>query len=343
MPAIRVNLKEAEKAKKELIQKNLLDKTRKIKKEDNHIYFPITSEAAEELRKKYEIINISLEEKKKTGLSLKEALKKALPKEIIEKVKTSYDVVGTIAILEIDPEIRPYEKKIGEVLLKNNKKIKTVLAKDDTHKGVFRTQKMRLLAGINTREAIHKENNVIMKINVEEVYFSARLSTERKRIADQVKKGEKVLVCFSGAAPYPLVISKNTEASKIIGIEINPKGHELGLENINLNKLKNITLYEGDVKKILPEVIKKEGLFDRALMPLPKSAETFLEDVIPAVKKGGIIHFYAFLHEKEFSKAHNWIKKACEEQGLECEIIKTTKCGQHAPRTYRICVDFKIK
>jgi hypothetical protein len=36
------------------------------------------------------------------------------------------------------------------------------------------------------------------------------LSTERKRISELVKPGEKVLVMFSGAAPYVCVIAKKT-------------------------------------------------------------------------------------------------------------------------------------
>ena len=43
---------------------------------------------------------------------------------------------------------------------------------------------------------------------MEDCYFSARLSTERKRVADLVKAGENVLVMFSGVEPYVAVIAK---------------------------------------------------------------------------------------------------------------------------------------
>ena len=87
---------------------------------------------------------------------------------------------------------------------------------------------MVFLAGFDTKETIHKENNVRLKLNVEEVYYSARYSTERKRIMQLVKPGEDILIMFSGAAPFVCVLSKNTKAKEIIGIELNPIGHSCG-------------------------------------------------------------------------------------------------------------------
>ena len=84
--------------------------------------------------------------------------------------------------------------------------------KTGIHEGEYRTQKYECIAGIDKREAIYKENNVTLVLDVEKVYFSPRLSTERKRIYQQVVPGETILVMFSGCSPYPIVISKNTMA-----------------------------------------------------------------------------------------------------------------------------------
>ena len=86
-------------------------------------------------------------------------------------------------------------------------------------------------------------------MNVEKVYFSPRLSEERKRIFQQVKNNETILVMFSGIAVYPIVISKNTKAKAIVGIEINPIAHKYALENLKLNKISNVKLFLDDVKK----------------------------------------------------------------------------------------------
>ncbi len=192
--------------------------------------------------------------------SFREELKIFLTEHEIGYVKTSFDVIGDIAILEIDEGLRNKEKQIGEVLLSMHKNINTVLRKQGEHKGKLRKQKMKFLAGEDKRLALHKENNTSFFVDVEKVYFSPRLSTERKRIMQQVGVDENVLVMFSGAGPYPFVLSRNTPAKKITGIELNPVGHKLALENKRLNKAKNVDLYLGDVREIIPRITRRPDI-----------------------------------------------------------------------------------
>lgn len=82
--------------------------------------------------------------------------------------------------------------------------------------------------------------------------------------------------------------------------------------------------------------------FDRILMPLPKSAEEFLDLALKHTKKGTIIHFYDFLKENEFDKAKEKVAKACKKAKLKFKTLDLVKCGQFGPRIYRICLDFQI-
>jgi tRNA (guanine37-N1)-methyltransferase len=91
-------------------------------------------------------------------------------------------------------------------------------------------------------------------------------------------------------------------------------------------------------------VIEMKGhpKFDRILMPLPKSAEDFLDSALMVSKKGTIIHFYDFLNESDFYMAEDKIEKACKVAGVGYKIMDLVKCGQHAPHVFRICVDFEV-
>ncbi|GAG38880.1 unnamed protein product, partial [marine sediment metagenome] len=178
------------------------------------------------------------------------------------------------------------------------------------------------------------------KLNVENCYFSPRLSNERKRIADLVKNNEEILLMFSGVAPYPLVIAKNSNPKTIYAVEINPKAHKYAVENIKLNKLENkIKLFKGDVRKIIPKLNKK---FNRIAMPLPKGGENYLDLALKKIKNKGIIHFYDFLHENQFDEAVEKIDLACKKAKKKYKIIRLVKCGQFGPGIFRICVDFKV-
>lgn len=347
MLAIKAPSNNANRVKEMLITKNLLDKNYKIMAEKEYIYFPITKKI-----KGYEIVNKQMERFHKPMASLKENLKGFLTRKEMERVKTAYDIIGDIAILEIDKDLRKKEKRIAQTLLKLRKDVKTVLRKSGAHGGEFRVQKLKYLAGEKKKETIHKENNCLLKLNPEEVYFSPRLCTERKRISELVKKSKKIpgkkediLVMFSGCAPYCVAIGKNAKenVNLIIGIEINPIAHKYGVENLKLNKLTNVSLIKGDVRKIIPQLVKLNRKFDRILMPLPKNAEDFLQYALYVSKKGTIIHFYDFLHEDKFNLAKEKIRKVCKKANKRCKILDIVKCGQHSPRVYRICVDFKVE
>ena len=333
MIGLEVKLKQAQKVKKYLLENNLYNRKFKPIKTKQFIYFP--------LLKKSKYQGTKLVDKKFIEIKLndyKDLLK--IPKNLINKLPHSYDIIGKIIIVDTKDDLIKYEKQIAEALLKTHKNIKTILKKSGIHSGEFRTQKLKFLAGIKTKETIYKENNVRIKLNVEQVYFSSRLSTERKRIYKQIKPNEKILVMFSGSGPYPLVISKNTQAKKIIGIEKNPVAHKYAFENIKLNKLTNIELINDDVRKTIP---KQKQKFDRILMPLPKDADTFLELAFKVSKKGTIIHLYDFEQESEIDLGEEKIKKEAIKAKIKYEIINTVKCGQYSPGKFRICFDFRIK
>ncbi len=273
-------------------------------------------------------------------MKLKQILRKKLTKKELDFVRSSFDIVGTIAIIEIDDKIKKKEKIIAKEVLKLNPHIKTVLKKSGIHYGVYRRQKMIFLAGDKTKTTEYKESGIRLLLDVEKCYFSSRLGTERLRIAKQIVPKEEILVMFSGVAPYPLVFARNSKAKVIYGIEKNTIAHEFAEKNVLLNRFwEKIRLIRGDVRKVMPLLGKK---FDRILMPIPKTAEDFLPVALKAAKKTTIIHFYDFGRENEFKLIRNKVKLACKKAKKKCRILRTVKCGNYSPGVYRVCVDFKI-
>lgn len=276
---------------------------------------------------------------RKKPQSLRDSLKDVLTEEEMKIANRSFELVGDIAILEMPDAIKKKEKEIAKSLLATHNNIKVVVKKKGGHEGTFRIQKYSILAGQRRKETEYKEHNCRFKLNIEKTYFSSRLSNERKRIFLKVKEGELILVMFSGVAPYPITISRNSKPSHIYAVEINPDAHKYAEENIRINKVKNVSLFCGDAKELVPKLGIK---FDRILMPLPRSAEDFLDTAISAIKPNGIIHFYDFEHESELNKGEEKVLNACKNAKRKCKIAETVKCGQNGPRYFRICVDFKV-
>ena len=351
MRAVKVLKRDAEKARKRLFEQGLLDFDYEAVSDKSHVYFPLKKSvpsAVKEISGKERILKegiVGIVEKRLPRNEHKRQLKSALDSELSEEeallVNRSYDIIGNIAILDLPPGLKMREKKIAQTLMALNKNIRTVLNKSGIHSGEFRTQRLRYIAGEKTKETLYKENNAQLLLDVEKVYFSPRLSTERKRIAGLVRPGERVLVMFSGCGPYPMVISKNTLAKEVVGIEKNRVAHEYALKNAKLNKAGNVRLYCGDVRKIVPKLRQK---FDRILMPLPKDADSFLDVALRASKKGTIIHLYLFLDKEELddSGGRKKLGQLAARYRKRLAFLGMVRCGQYSPSTFRACLDFQI-
>ncbi|MBU0469993.1 MAG: class I SAM-dependent methyltransferase family protein [Nanoarchaeota archaeon] len=338
MLAAYTDLKNAQKVKNFILKKDLLNHDYLPVKELEHIFFPLTKKTkipnAEVVDTKF---NFPQKERPQTIDFL---LKDKLTKTELDLIPRSQEIVGNIMILEVPPELKNKEKLIAEAYLKINRNITTVVKKQEMHKGVYRTRKVKILAGKNNKETVHHENGVEIKLHLEKTYFSARSGNERLRISRLVKPNEEILVMFSGAAPYPLVIAKNSPAKIVYGIELNPLAHQFALENVTLNKLeKKVIILLGDVRKIAPTIKKK---FNRVVMPLPKTGEEFLDVSLEKAKKGAFIHLYAFLDEKEIDDYAKKVKMICKKGGHPVRILKKVKCGQFSPGTFRVCFDLKL-
>lgn len=270
-------------------------------------------------------------------------LQKKVPKQIVSQIPRAYDIVGDIIITNIKKDIaKKYKKQIGESYLEIHKNIKVVLNKKEEHKGIYRTQKMDFLYGEKRKETILKENNCLIKVDVEKVFFSPRLANERKRISELVKPNEKVGVFFAGVGPFALTIAKNKNVKEIVAIELNPLAIKYLKENIKINKLENkiIPVY-GDVKK---KTKKYPNYFNRIIMPLPKSSELFLDDAIFSVKNNGIIHLYAFVEKRDpYNEITKKINEKQKQKNIKIKIINKKILRSYSPAIIQIVLDLKIK
>ena len=338
MLAAFTELKNAQKVKEFLVKKNVLHLDYLPIKELDHLYFPIIKKIKVPSAK---IVNSKLKfTLKDTAVTIESLLKKKLTAKEMKLIPRAQEIVGNIMILEMPPELVKKEKLIAEAYLKLNKHVETVTKKAKIHSGEYRLRKVKILAGKRSKETIHYENGIRVKLHLEKTYFSARSANERLRISRLVKNGEDVLVMFSGAAPYLLVIAKNSRAKVIYGIEINPLAHQYALENVKINKLENrVAIFQGNVRRLLPKMRKQ---FNRIAMPLPKTGEQFLDIALKKVKKNGTIHLYDFLNETEIEKQAKIVREICKKNKKKIRILRKVKCGQFAPGVFRVCFDIKV-
>ena len=135
---------------------------------------------------------------------------------------------GDIVILEIPEDLEGYKNLIGEAALKFTKR-KAVFRKKSEIKGIIRTRELEHIAGEVVSETIHHEFGCKLMLDVKKVYFSPRLATERKRVADNVKDNEIIVDMFAGFGPFPILITKDHDV-QIYAIDIESRGLQVHAE-----------------------------------------------------------------------------------------------------------------
>ena len=251
----------------------------------------------------------------------------------------NYDIVGSIAILKTEGfSKREVQKAVKELLSRPN--IKTVVEKTERFKGRLRTLKVKHLAGSKELETEYKESGCRFRVNVEKCYFSSRLSNERLEVAKKVKKGDDVLVMFSGVAPFPIVIAKHSKPKSITAIELGRECNKMARANVRVNKMESdIKLIQGDVKRVIARLRKK---FDLIIMPRPNLKDLFLKEAFKVSKKGTRIIYYGFSHRDKLGEMIEGIKKEAEKNKKKIKIMRKKEAGDIAPFKFRYRIEMKV-
>ena len=103
----------------------------------------------------------------------------------IENV-SGYSFIGHICHVNLKPEVEPYKKVIGQILLQLPN-VKTVVNKTNEINNTYRNFTMEVLAGTDDFHVTVKENYVSFQFDFSKVYWNPRLSTEHGRIAQLLK------------------------------------------------------------------------------------------------------------------------------------------------------------
>lgn len=272
---------------------------------------------------------------------LKRALESVLSEKECTEIFSAFDQIGDIIIVRIPDLLLDKREIIGKTLLEQIKNANTVFYQASPVEGDFRIRDLELLAGENKTQTEYKEFGCRFIVDVEKVFFSPRLSTERNRIADLVEDGEVIVNMFGGVGMFSIMAAKKKKCT-VYNIDINPDAAKLCEKNISLNKLagKVISLH-GDATKIINEQLQEKG--DRILMLLPERSDEFLDSAISAATKNGVVHYYSHIHADKKSQAPKLSEKHfLEIIPVKSEILYSRTVRAVGPRYYQTVVDARI-
>jgi tRNA (guanine37-N1)-methyltransferase len=331
---IAVPLREGEKIRKTLVEQGILRKELAISRDAENIFFPIIMDD------KPEVLGYGIQERdfqvlESTTKSYRDVVD--IPDELREYLPSSFDVIGSIAIIKVPEELRDYEKNIGEAIIDANKSVVTV-AVDSGVEGEERLRQLSIVAGTAELNTVHREYGIELEVNPAKVYFSPRLATEHWRITEMIEQGEVVIDMFCGVGPFSILIAKHCNPKKVYALDINKTAIDFVESNIKRNKVDSVTAVCGDSKELVPELEPA----DRIIMNLPHSAYDFIPAALSNIKHEGIVHYYEVLPFDGIQSRSEDITALAKEHGKAIEVVKETQVHTYSPDASLYCLDIRI-
>jgi tRNA (guanine37-N1)-methyltransferase len=305
--------RKAEQVKKRLMEKSALRTDLQVESDAKNVYFPVS----QHLEIGFEVVTRPFKEQKQIISDYRDLIE--LPDEAKPHLPSSFDVIGHVAIVKLPDELLPHAKAIGKAIAEANKPVKTVCL-DEGVKGETRTRELKILYGSKDTVTTYKEHGLTFRVDPRTMFFSPRLATERKIIADQVTIGERVFDMFAGVGPFSILIAKTRSPEKVFACDINKQAFDLLVENIQTNKVDGVVSpFIGDAREISSQV----PTVNRIIMNLPHSAFEFLDVAASKIAEEGTIHYYEIIEQSALENRIKDIKGRLAELGkpvLEADI-----------------------
>jgi len=258
-----------------------------------------------------------------------EALRPFLPR--------AFDVIGDIAVLKIPEDLEAHRAEIGRAILAWNPRLR-VVAQDRGVMGDRRVRRIEVVAGEDRTTTVHVEFGLRYHVDVARAYFSPRLGTERRRIADLVTPGEIIVDPFAGVGPYAILIARRSRAERVVASDANPDAVALLRTNVATNRADRVEVRLGDARDVLRVVAP----VDRVVLDLPHDAMRFLPDALRVLRPRGTVHVYGIVERAEVDDRTQLIRRAAEREGRRVEVLGVHTVRAYSPTQHHAAFDVTV-
>ncbi|RRJ31995.1 class I SAM-dependent methyltransferase [Halocatena pleomorpha] len=315
VPCVRVRPSAGEETRQKLAGRDLLHPAYEITVSEGWLYIPVVAVPD----------GYTVEEH-----AVPERDQQTMPADVLG-FEPSYTRLGDIAILDEDDPDRARE--IADALVASDLPLCSVLNRASKVKGELRVREWDVLAGETT--TVHREYGTEFALDLEAVYFSPRLATERHRVIEQVQPDEQFIDMFAGVGPF--VVPAAARGANTVGVDLNPVAIEFLEENADRNGVTDrVTAINADVREI-----DYTGWADRIVMNLPHSADAFLDTAVRLAGDECLLHYYDIQHEDDpFGPGERAIRAAASGYSVTVETRHTVR--SYAPHELNVCLDVRL-
>ncbi len=246
-----------------------------------------------------------------------------LPQELLFRLPKRWRQVGTVGILELHPDLKPWKQQIGLSYLTILTKFETVIHKIGATTSTIRTPDFEILAGKTNTITMHKELKCIFWIDAMQLTFSTGNHTERQRLIELTKDREKIIDMFACVGNLSIPIGIHNPTCQIQGIELNTYAFKFLTQNIQANHLEDrYQAILGDNREVTPL-----NCADRVIMGFFENTSSHLKSALHSLKqdKGGILHVHGLTTKKQPVDWGTELKNLLEKEFPHFQLISTKK------------------
>ncbi|MFB6110601.1 MAG: class I SAM-dependent methyltransferase family protein [Halodesulfurarchaeum sp.] len=322
VPCVRVDRTAGEATRRRLAEAGLLAEQWDLDVADGSVYIPVTDPEAVP-----EDLPVVAHEAPPRDTQ-------TMPADLLDE-EPSYERLGDLAIIDVEePEAA---EAVAEAIWQSDLPVDGVLNRASKVKGETRTRDWEVLRGSTTR-TVHREYGSAFHLDVDRVYFSPRLATERHRVVEQVEPGERVFDMFAGVGPFAIPMAKR--GADVVGTDVNEAAIDFFRENARRNGVEErVSAIAEDVRTVAPSY---EDWADRIVMNLPHSAESFLESAIRIAGAEARIHYYDIQHESAPFEPGERAIRAAAEPTYEVSVATRHEVRTYAPHEVNVVLDVDL-
>ncbi|WP_265108243.1 class I SAM-dependent methyltransferase [Halosolutus halophilus] len=323
VPCVRVAREEGEATRSRLADADLIDDDYEIAVEEGTLYIPVSDPDA--VPAEFAVVSREVPERET----------QTMPADLLG-FDPSYERLGDVVLLDEDAQERALE--IAQAIVDSDLPVETVVNKRSKVKGETRVRDWEVLAGEGT-ETVHREYGCEFALDLDAVYFSPRLATERHRVAEQVTAADRAFDMFAGVGPFVVPFAKR--GAGCVGVDINEVAIEYLRENARRNGVDDrVTAIHGDVREVAGEY---EDWATRLVMNLPHSADEFLDTAVRLAGEECVLHYYDIQHEDDpFGPGERAIRAAARPE-YEITVENRRLVRSYAPHEVNVCLDVRLE
>jgi len=321
-PCVRVDPSEGEATRQTLAGADLVDDGREITVEDGSLYIPVADPDA--VPDDLDVVDFDAPAREP----------QPTPADLLDW-DPSYERLGDVVIVDEDDPDRA--RALADAVMDSDLPIETVLNRASKVKGQERVRDWEVLVGDST-ETVHREYGTELAVDLAEVFFSPRLATERHRVAEQVRAGERALDMFAGVGPFAIPFAER--GADVVAVDVNATAIEYLRANAERNGVADrITAIHGDVREVTEDYA---NWADRIVMNLPHSADEFLETAVELAGDECTIHYYDIAHEDDpYGPGEAAIRTAAEPD-YSVEVLTRRTVRSYAPHELNVVLDVRL-